>query len=403
MLILSKDNLLSYLQAKYPQFDQHSPVTVHAIGEQEEDPAGLINFIFRVSNPSTSVIVKQGQDNIRSAQDFQYLLPPSRNQLEAVSLRLRKAIIPQYVPDVYMVDQENNVFVMEDVSYLHPCRHALVQGLTFPHLGSRCGEFMAATAFYTSEFYLPRKTFRALAQRFTNNEMRRVMEEWVFLHRSPFPPYPETLALRPGLESSDVMAQTHLLRHQYMSRPEALIHSDLHTGNIFVKGDQMKVIDMEYTFAGPCAYDLGYFLASILSLYCASFFRTMPGPERSEGYRRYLLETLGELFVQYRQTFTRLWARDAKPDYRSCMAYCNAFLDGILPDAIGYGSLAALTLSLSAPDVQDFQAISDDRLRLQAIQLYYAMAKTLLLTRNTLTSVSEFLAAIITCSQCYLK
>lgn len=401
MLILTKDNLLSYLHIKYPQFDQHPPVTIHAIGEQEEDPAGLINFIFRVSNSSTSIIVKQGQDNIRSAQDFQYLLPPSRNQLEAVSLRLRKAIVPQYVPDVYMVDRENNVFIMEDVSYLYPCRQALVQGQLFPGLGSRCGEFMAATAFYTSEFYLPRTTFRALAQCFTNNEMRRVMEEWVFLHRSPFPPYPETLALRPGLEDPAVMAQTHLLRHRYMSSQEALIHSDLHTGNIFAKGEQIKIIDMEYTFAGPCAYDLGYFLTSILSLYCTSFFRSMPGG--STAYRQYLLETLAELFVQYRQTFTQLWARDAKADYRSCMAYCDAFLDGILPDAIGYGALAALTLSLSAPDVQDFQAISDDRLRLHAIQLYYAVAKTLLLIRNTLTSVADFLAAVIDCSRCYLK
>lgn len=401
MLILTKYNLLSYLKDKYPQFDQRLPVEIRAIGEQEEDPAGLINFIFQVRNANASIIVKQGQENIRSAQGFQYLLPPSRNHLEAISLRLRKAIVPQYVPELYLLDLENNVFIMEDVSYLRPCRQALVQGEQFPGLGSRCGEFMAATAFYTSEFYLPRTTFRSLAQCFTNSGMRRVMEEWVFLHRSPFPPFPETMPLRAGLEDPEVLAQTYQLRHRYMSSQEALIHSDLHTGNIFIKGQQMKVIDMEYTFAGPCAYDLGYFLGSILSLYCASLFRTMPGG--GAAYRRYLLEVLAELFIQYRRTFTELWSRDAKPDYRSCMSYCNAFLDDLLPDAVGYGALAALTLSLSGPDVLDFQAIEDKEKRLQAIQLYYAMARSLLLLRTSLKSVSDFLNMVVTCSNRYMK
>ena len=163
----------------------------------------------------------------------------------------------------------------------------------------------------------------------------------------------------------------------------------------------MKIIAMAYTFAGPCAYELGYFLGSILSLYCASLFRTMPGG--GAAYRRYLLEVLAELFIQYRRTFTELWSRDAKPDYRSCMSYCNAFLDELLPDAVGYGALAALTLSLSGPDVLDFQAIEDKEKRLQAIQLYYAMARTLLLLRTSLKSVSDFLNMVVTCSNRYMK
>ena len=104
MLILTKHNLLSYLKDKYPQFDQRLPVEIHAIGEQEEDPAGLINFIFRVRSGNASIIVKQGQENIRSAQGFEYLLPPSRNHLEAISLRLRKGRPPgkgekEFFPD----------------------------------------------------------------------------------------------------------------------------------------------------------------------------------------------------------------------------------------------------------------------------------------------------------------
>lgn len=402
MLILTKENLPAYLRARDPSFAGEEPLDICAIGEQEDDGAGLINYIFRVSVPGRSIIVKQGQENIRSAQDFSYLLPPSRNQLEAASLRLRRAIVPQYVPEVYWVDRENNVFAMEDVSYLRPCRSGLAQGEIFPELGRNCGAFMASIAFFTSEFYLPREKFRELAYSFTNSGMRRVMEEWSLLHRSPFPPAPETAHLRSGLEEPAVRAETYLLRHRYMSHGEALIHSDLHPGNIFIDGDRMKVIDMEYTFAGPCAYDLGYFIGSILSVYAASFFHPLSDPEEEERFRRYLLSTIEQLFQSYRQTFGVLWDGYAKAEYRQQQGFREAFLDGLLADAVGYAALASLTLALHGSTVAEFKAIGDPAGQHHALQLYYATAKSLLLTRNSLTSVAELLSRVQTCAKLYL-
>ena len=85
------------------------------------------------------------------------------------------------------------------------------------------------------------------------------------------------------------------------------------------------------------------------------------------------------------------------------MSYCDAFLDDLLPDAVGYGALAAITLSLSGPDVLDFQAIEDKEKQIQAIQLYYTMARTLLLLRSSIKSVSDFLNVVVTCSNRYIK
>ena len=402
MLILTRENLPAYLRAHNPSFVEEGPLEIRIIGEQEEDSAGLINDIFQVSSPKRSIIVKQGQENIRSARESSYRLPPSRNQLEAASLRLRRAIVPQYVPEVYWVDRENNVFAMEDVSYLHPCRSGLARGQIFPELGRNCGVFMASIAFFTSEFYLSREKFRQLAQTFTNNGMRRVMEEWSMLHRSPFPPAPETMHLRAGLEEPAVQTETYLLRHRYMSHGEALIHSDLHPGNIFIDGDRMKVIDMEYTFAGPCAYDLGYFLGNTLSVYAASFFHPLSGPDEEERFRRYLLDTIEELFRSYRRTFGALWDGYAKAEYRQQQGFRERFLDGLLTDAVGYAALISLTLAIHGSDVAEFKIISDPVARHHAMQLYYATAKSLLLTRNSLTSVSELLSRVQTCAKLYL-
>lgn len=400
-MILSRENLLSYLQEVYPAFDQSLPVEVQVLGENEEDSAGLINHIFRVRTPATSLIIKQGQPNIRSAEGFEYLLPTTRNHLEAQSLRLRRAIVPQYVPQLFVEDPEHHIMIMEDVSCLPSCRLALTQGSAIPGLGLRCGEFMASIAFFTSEFYLPRTTFRTLGQCFGNHEMRRVMEEWSFFRRSPYPPCPETLHLEPELQSQEIRSRIYLLRQHYMSHAEALIHSDLHAGNLFASQQGLKVIDMEYTFPGPCAYDPGYLLSSLLSLYCASFYLPLPQAPSALAHRQYLLETMEELLVHYRRIFLELWQNHAKEEYRACPAYAHKFLDEIFPDAVGYAAVISLTLSMRGPDLSEFQAIRDPGQRQLGIELYFATAQTLLLSYPNIRTPEQLLQAIEACAQRY--
>src|SRR5690625_7010489 len=52
----------------------------------------------------------------------------------------------------------------------------------------------------------------------------------------------------------------------FMTRAEALIHGDLHTGSVMVKGESeagsgaavsVKAFDPEFAFYGPVAFDLG--------------------------------------------------------------------------------------------------------------------------------------------------
>ena len=50
----------------------------------------------------------------------------------------------------------------------------------------------------------------------------------------------------------------------------------------------------------------------------------------------------------------------------------------------------------------EFKIIGDPVARHHAMQLYYATAKSLLLTRNSLTSVSELLSRVQTCAKLYL-
>lgn len=397
MLVLNKENMAAYLREKLPDFAKDGSLTVSAIGDSEEDNPGLINFIFRVSNGKKQVIVKQGLQQIRAEVNQEYRVPLNRNRLEYTSLKLRGSLVPDYVPEVYGVDLENNVFFMEDVSYLGNARVELTKNRIFPNLGRQVAEYVARSCFYTSEFYLDTPTFRELANTYTNTEMRRVMEHWVFLRESPFADSPITGWMRQELDHDDeLMAQTYLLRHQFMSTPEAMIHGDLHTSNLFLDKERLKVIDMEYTFAGPVCYDIGYFLNSMISQYCSAFGRSFPTEQVRHEFQVYILRTIVETYEYFMQYFKEFWDQDAKDYYRKVPAWRDKLMSQFLPDILGYASIPGLGVILSGGDGWlDFNAIPDEAFRLDIKYLSAVVSRHFLVNRFRYTSMEQAIEDLI--------
>ena len=397
MLVLNKENMAAYLQEKLPKFANAGPISVSAIGDSEEDNPGLINFIFRVNNGKDRIIVKQGLEQIRAEVQQDYRVPLNRNRLEYTTLKLRNSLVAEYVPQVYGVDLENNVFFMEDVSYLGNARVELTKNYMFPLMGRQVAEYVAKSCFYTSEFYLDTPTFRELSKTYTNTEMRRVMEHWVFLRESPFGDSPITGWMRKVLDDDDeLMAQTYLLRHQFMSTPEAMIHGDLHTSNLFLNEERLKVIDMEYTFAGPICYDIGYFLNSIISQYCSSFGRPFPTEEARREFQTYILRTISDTYEYFMAYFKEYWDKDAKDYYRKSTAWRDKLMSKFLPDILGYAAIPGLGVILSGGDGWlDFRAIPDEDFRLDIKYLSATVSRHFLINRFKYTSMDQALADLI--------
>ncbi|MDE6841647.1 MAG: S-methyl-5-thioribose kinase, partial [Oscillospiraceae bacterium] len=190
MIVLDKDNIIPYLRERYPAFDTSGAVSVSAIGDDEGDSQGLINYLFRVRNGQGSLILKQARDHMRLDDDVpstssSYRPPQDRNYSEYLSMRLRRAITPDCVPQVYFADRENHVFLMEDVNYLQPSRSQLARGVMIDGLGERVARFLCDNHFYTTEFYLDTQQFRELGRCFVNTGMRAIMENWLFLRDTP--------------------------------------------------------------------------------------------------------------------------------------------------------------------------------------------------------------------------
>ena len=277
MIILTKENILSYIKEHVPSLQLKEPVKVSMIGEgdlgEDVEGDGYCNYVFRVSDADGySYIVKQSTEHLKRRGRA---LTPTRNRFEYEIMELRAKIVPQYVPALYLGDPENNVFIMEDVSNLKLIRFQMNKNHLFPELAKQGAQYLAATHFYTSEFYLPTEEYRKLLAHFMNAELRVVMEDGIFLHifgsdhydaacGPEFEEYCKLIRFDPNLEF-----QRYKLRHLFMSKSETLIHGDFHTSNIFADDTHLKVIDMEYTFGAPFSYDLGFIIANIISQACS--------------------------------------------------------------------------------------------------------------------------------------
>ena len=182
MIILTKENIVSYINDNVPSIKLEEPVQVNVIGDGElsEDVEGdgYCNFVFRVADAHSSYIVKQSTSHLRRRGQP---ITPKRNRYEYEIMQLRSKIVPQYVPSLYHGDFENNIFIMEDVSNLKLVRYQMNENHRLPELASQAAQYLAATHFYTSEFYLDSEEFRSLLSYFMNAEIRHVMEDGIFL------------------------------------------------------------------------------------------------------------------------------------------------------------------------------------------------------------------------------
>lgn len=59
------------------------------------------------------------------------------------------------------------------------------------------------------------------------------------------------------------------VKAQFLTRREALIHGDLHTGSCMATESSYYVIDSEFAFFGPLAFDVGKLMANLLLTYFA--------------------------------------------------------------------------------------------------------------------------------------
>ncbi len=400
MIIITKENITEYLNNHMADFHPEHITRISKVGEgnSEEDGDGYVNFIFRVHTTDGNYVLKQGLERARISDTP---MDTGRTKLEYDCMRIFHTVAPEYVPAVYFYDAENNLFVTDDVSYLNISRFQFNKSIVFPHFGELCGDALAKMQFFTSEYYLERSIYRRLQECFENTQMRKIMEDGMFLDRF-YESYDTSLG-KTFEEFAEKMTtderyitELYKLRRKYMSHADALIHADYHTSNIFAGKDEIKVIDFEFSFMGPFAYDLGYLTGNLISQYCAACFKPFDSEPERIAYKAYLLATIKTLFETYFKKFTEYWNRSAKPRYKGQDGLRQSIYDEILIDAPGYASMVNWFRSASAIDYPDFDVITDIAMRRKATTMSLIIDWEIMFARYTFTSVDDLIDAILT-------
>ena len=365
---------------------------------------GNLNLVFIVKGPTGGVCVKQALPYVRLVGKS-WPLPIDRAHFEHEALKAEAAVVPDLVPKIYLYDQVRAAIVMELLEPHIILRKGLVQGICYPKLADDIATFTAQTLFSTSDLALPAGRKREQQSMFSlNTELCRITEDLVFT--DPYRFAERNRWTKPQLDdiAAEFRADAHLkiavqeLKWLFLSRGEALLHGDLHTGSIMVTSEQTRVIDPEFAFYGPMGFDLGAFMANLLLSYYSQEGHATPGDDR-KAYRRWLLDTLETFWRRFEGKFLELWRIAGTGDAfvpglfedeggrRALEVYRIAFMARLLQDSIGFAGAKMARRILGLAHVEDMESIGDPDCRARCERAALKLARELMLGRTSITSI----------------
>ncbi|MEO8393970.1 MAG: S-methyl-5-thioribose kinase [Chloroflexota bacterium] len=373
---------------------------------------GNLNQVFIVkhdSDPKQSVIVKQALPYLRVAGDS-WPLTRERVRFETQALRVYNELTPGLAPQVYDYDETMSLVAMEYLGAHEVMRKPLVARQRFPHFAEHISTFMAATLFYTSDLYKTGLEKKTLQAQFINPHLNKIQED--FVYTNPYMESPEN-RWNPELEAEvkAVRANTRLklaiaeMKDQYMTRGQALIHSDLHTGSIMVNADDTRVIDPEFAFYGPMGFDVGALFANLVLNALSHFAHTADLQVRAE-YQAYLLDLVREIWTQFAQKFEALWVANNRGelvpnaywDYpggdEAFRQFRHHYLHDLLQDTAGHGACEMLRRMMGIVSVSDIQSIADVKQRAVAERCAIRIGSRWVTERRTIKSIEDLIGIV---------
>lgn len=352
---------------------------------------GNLNLIFIVSGDGgPSAVIKQALPYVRLVGES-WPLTLERNRFERDAYAVYAGLAPDLVPRVYHADDTLALFIMEDLSRLEVVRGGLVAGRRFPRLAGDIARFCAETAARTSDFYLGSAEKKAAVRRSINPELCMITEDLVFA--APFYNAASNSyepALQPDLDRlwTDDRALTNVaaLRYAFMTRAEALVHGDLHTGSIMGSPAETRVVDPEFCFYGPSGFDIGMFIAN-LYLSAVSHAAQRARDDQRRALARDMLGAAEETWSEFHRRIESLLA--AAPAWQLSATSRAEFLMQILRDAVGVAGAEMIRRTVGLARVADLEGIGDRQVRIGAKATALHAGRQLLRVQRTIDAFQD--------------
>jgi 5-methylthioribose kinase len=365
---------------------------------------GNLNLVFIVKGTSSGVAVKQALPYVRLVGES-WPLPLSRSHYEHQALTHQARLAPGLVPAVLHHDEALALVVMELLEPHIILRKGLVAGTVYPRFVDHITTFMARTLFLNSDLAVPAAQKKdGIAAFCGNHALCKITEDLIFTE--PYFQAEQNRWTSPWLDATaasfredfDLHVAISRLKLRFMSQPETLIHGDLHTGSIMVTASDTRVIDPEFAFYGPMAFDVGAILANLIMSYLAS-----PGHERVTGERSafdaWALETIEAVWTQFAGKFLALWRAGANGDAYPAVLFAGsagearleaerqAYMDRLFNDAVGFAAAKIIRRILGLAHNLDFESIEDLKLRATCEARSLHLARTMMLDPASFSNI----------------
>ena len=332
--LLDCDEVISYVKEKN-LFLENDDLTVKEIGD------GNINYIFKVENKidGKSIVLKQADKLLRSSGRP---LDLARSKIEANILRIENNLAHHFVPEIYFYDEIMCVLAMEDISEYKNLRTELIAGKIFPNFADNISEFLSRTLLLTTDLFMNKFEKKKNVKEFINPELCDISECLVFTE--PYDNNKNRNIITTGNEefvenmlykNEDLHFAILKLREKFMNYSQSLIHGDLHSGSIFINEKGIKIIDPEFSFYGPMAYDIGNVIGNLyFPLYRAKFF--MEDSKKKEEFINWLEKCILDIPILFSKKCKLLWEKYSDDKLLKNRKFRDYYIENIVKDSLAY-------------------------------------------------------------------
>ena len=361
--LLDCDEVISYVKEKN-LFSENADLTVKEIGD------GNINYIFKVENKidGKSIVLKQADKLLRSSGRP---LDLTRSKIEANILRIENDLAPHFVPEIYFYDEIMCVLAMEDISEYKNLRTELIAGKIFLNFADNISEFLSRTLLLTTDLFMNKFEKKKNVKEFINPELCDISECLVFTepydnnrNRNIITAGNEEFVENTLYKNEDLHFAILKLREKFMNYSQSLIHGDLHSGSIFINEKGIKIIDPEFSFYGPMAYDIGNVIGNLyFPLYRAKFF--MEDSKKKEEFINWLEKCILDIPILFSEKCKLLWEKYSNDKLLKNKKFRDYYIENIIKDSLAYAGTEIIRRTVGDTKVLELTSLETSEKKLE--------------------------------------
>ena len=373
---------------------------------------GNVNLVFIVENKDDreqSAVLKQALPYLRVAGES-WPLTRERMRFETQALLKYNELAPGLSPEVYDHDEEMSLVIMEHLKEHEIMRKPLVARHHFPLFVDHISTFLAQTLFFTSDLYLTRVEKKELQNLFVHPQLHKIQEDFIFTN--PYMDSPEN-SWNPEIDADVKAVRNNItlklalaeIKEIYITRVQALVHGDLHTGSVMLNSDRTCVIDPEFAFFGPMGFDIGAMLENLVLNFLSHYAHTKDRTDRSV-YQKYLLELVEGVWNEFARKFDELWINNQRgelvpsgywhfQDGREAFEkYRSQYILNVLHDTAGCGGAKMLRRMMGIVSVWDISSIENLKKRAVAERAAIRIGSRWILERKQFTGIDDLIGIV---------